>query len=340
MKIIVDDQIPLVDELFAGHQLVKKPGNSICREDLLDAQMLWVRTVTPVNAELLSETAVRFVGAATAGYDHMDTEWLQNHDIGWAYAPGANAGAVAEYVLCAIAALRTQGHLLGKSLRAGVIGAGHVGQLVVDYLLQAGFEVIINDPPRHLFERDFSSTALNNFRDLDLLCLHPSLTFRGAHPSHHLLSDSFLSRQKKGMVLLNASRGAVLDTQVLLQQPHLLLCLDVWENEPNINLDLLRQAVIATPHIAAYSIQAKHRASELLYQEAQQFFTLPDRNIIAAQAGHQPLAQDWETRALEIFDPLQYTEKMREELLKNEAEAAEKFLELRKNYQWRKSLLS
>ena len=149
---------------------------------------------------------------------------------------------------------------------------------MTDYLAQAGFQLVLNDPPRAAREPGFQSTPLTEFADLDLLCLHPALVREGAYPSWHLLDDSFLKRQKSGMVLLNASRGAVLDTEVLLRQRHLQLCLDVWEHEPEINLELLRRTVIATPHIAAYSIDAKRRASELLYQQAQKFFGWPAKS--------------------------------------------------------------
>ncbi len=341
MQIVVDEQIPLVDDLFAGHSLVKKPGEAISRTDLSQADMLWVRTVTQVGEELLAGTSVRFVGTATAGYDHLDTGWLDRNGIAWAYAPGANAVAVAEYVLCVIAALRARDQLRGPSLRAGVIGVGKVGRIVTDYLAEVGFQLVLHDPPRTAREPGFQSTPLAEFENLDLLCLHPALVREGPYPSWHLLDDSFLRRQKSGMVLLNASRGAVLDTQVLLRQGHIKLCLDVWEHEPEINLELLERTVIATPHIAAYSIDAKRRASELLYRQAQKFFQLPVKNsFINENSGKSLLGLDWEKRVLEIFDPLAYSERMREELLKDRQNSAKQFLRLRQTYPWRKSLSS
>ncbi len=140
--------------------------------------MLWVRTVTQVDEALLAGTGVRFVGTATAGYDHLDTGWLDRNGIAWAYAPGANAVAVAEYVLCVIAALRTRDQLRGPSLRAGVIGVGQVGRIVADYLAQAGFQLILNDPPRAAPSRVLN-TPLTEFANLDLLCLHPALVRAG-----------------------------------------------------------------------------------------------------------------------------------------------------------------
>ncbi len=338
MNIVVDEQIPLVDELLTGHRVVKKPGLEICREDLRDAQMLWVRTQTQVNADLLRDTPVRFVGAATAGYDHLDTDWLEKHGIFWTNAPGANAIAVVEYVLMVIAALQSQNILTHGSLRAGVIGVGRVGSLVKEYLAQAGFQVLLNDPPRAEKEADFYSHSLEEFADLDLICIHPSLTRRGLYPSYHLLADEFFQNLKAGAVVLNAARGEVLATEVLLRQKHLYLCCDVWENEPDINAELLRRAIIATPHIAAYSVAAKKRASLMLYSRAQDFFGWPQRHS-PIETAIKNLPNDWQKQALEIFDPLAYTAQMQEYLMAG-SHIAEKFLDLRKNYPWRKSLLS
>jgi len=338
MKIIADDQIPLIDELFDSHHLVKKPGALIENKDLQDAGMLWVRTLTPVTEELLRHSPVKFVGAATAGYDHLDIQSLVRRGIAWAYAPGANAKAVAEYVLCVIAALRQRNLLLPGKLKAGVIGAGYVGSLVAQYLAKIGFQVILNDPPRAAREPGFLSQPLAELVDLDLLCLHPALTREGEHPSFHLLGEDFFKRQKPGMVFLNAARGEIVDTQVLLKQRHIHLCLDVWENEPEINLELLNRVLIATPHIAAYSTAAKCRASLLLYQQAKQFFNLPCQDKLA-DSPSQPISWlDWEGAALDLFDVYQYAQKMREILTVDNNRVGEKFSQLRKNYIFRKEL--
>jgi erythronate-4-phosphate dehydrogenase len=337
MKIVADDQIPLIDELFGQDTVVKKPGQQIQRADLVDADVLLVRTVTSVNADLLTQTSVRWVGAATAGYDHLDTAWLDEQGIAWAYAPGANAQAVLEYVLCVIAALRAQGYLRSGLLRAGVIGVGRVGRLVASYLEKMGFEVMLNDPPRAVRDETFHSTPLSEFADLDLLCLHPALIRHGLYPSYHLLNDDFWRRQKPGMVLLNAARGEIVATDVLLRQTHLRLCLDVWENEPSISLDLLRAAVIATPHIAAYSVQAKRQASLLLYHQLQAWAGGGHAAPLPEMAALGDLFDGWESRALSVFNPLSLTQQMRQLLLAPAAAAAQEFLRLRQEYPWREN---
>lgn len=339
MKIVADDQIPLVDELFEGANIVKKPGECIHREDLIDADILWVRTVTLVDSSLLAGTSVRFVGTATAGTDHLDISWLEQQGIGWGYAKGANAKAVAEYVLCIIAALH-QSNRLTICGRAGIIGVGHVGKMVSQYLKYLGWAVLLNDPPRSAHDSSFYSTPLDQFCDLDLICVHCSLVKKGPYPSFHLLNDDFFKKQKPGTVLLNAARGGVIDTRVLLQQTHLQLCLDVWENEPNISVNLLRMAATASPHIAGYSVSAKKTASILLYQQAKSYFNLPDREDVEKLVDDQIDWRHWEQRALKIYNPFGETHKMRETLLAIEdpAAIAAGYLRLRKEYLWRGSL--
>lgn len=340
MLIVADEQIPLIDILFEDFHLIKKPGTEITRQDLTYADMLWVRTLTRVDSALLSGSAVRFVGTATAGFDHLDTEWLAKNGIAWGYAPGANSMAVAEYVLCVIAALRDNNMLPKKPLRAGIIGVGHVGSAVARSLQAIGFKVMENDPPRGQSDRHFYSTPLSEFKELDLICLHPALHYHEPFASYHMLDENFFRMQKNGTVLINASRGAVVDSDILLKQNHLNLCLDVWENEPDINIALLAKTTVATPHIAGYSVDAKRRASLLLYQQAQSLLKLPEK-IKFKDYQHEPVnVADWESRALTVFNPITYTDKMKKYLIGNAKEIGQRFLELRKQYPWRESFFS
>ncbi len=310
-------------------------------EDILDADMLWVRTLTQVNEQLLANSQIRFVGTATAGFDHLDVAWFERKGIKWANAPGANAATVAEYVLCCLAALQQEG-LCNVPARAAVIGVGQVGSCVADFLQQLGWEVILNDPPRQQLQIDFNSVPLDQVSDVDLICVHAALTYDGQFPSYHLLSDDFLKRQKPGCVLINAGRGGLIATEVLLQQTHLHLCLDVWENEPDINLRLLKQARIATPHIAGYGIEAKYRASMMLYKQAQTFFGWPEKKLeeVEWQQGIGKKINNWQELALAVYDPLAHTAHMRQQLLKNSNQVPEEFLKLRSEYLWRKSWAS
>jgi erythronate-4-phosphate dehydrogenase len=307
---------------------------------------LLVRSITRVNQNLLQHSRIKFVGSGTAGTDHMDLTWLQNNHISYATAKGCNAIAVAEYVVCSIAALQKQGLLTGKKLRAGVVGVGYVGREVVTRLKALGFEVLVNDPPRALQEPDFISMPLTDFQDLDLICLHTPLTTSGDHATHHLINQDFLQRQKPGCVLLNAGRGEVIAVEDLWHYgQHLLWCFDVWPDEPNISVALLHQAKLATPHIAGYTVEAKLRAVHMLYQAAQLALQLPGQSILPSPfdgTTELKLASavlTWQDILLSHYNPLLDTENTRSTLLAcNSTARGQCFDELRQHHPQRHEL--
>lgn len=316
MKLVLDEKIPMLKEYFSDHtEVITLPGQHITRHELQTADVLCVRTVTPVNQALLDNTPVRFVASATAGIDHLDTDWLDAHPITWVHAPGCNADAVAEYVVYCMAALQTIGHLQGNHLRAGVIGCGATGSRVAKNLSRLGFDVIANDPPRALKDDTFCSTPLTEFFDLDLICVHTPHTTTGEHPTHHLLDADFLTRLKPGCVLLNAGRGACINTKALLKQPDIVLCLDVFEDEPHIHPALLERCAIATPHIAGYSFAAKMRATDMIADPLSAWLNTPfkknDQHL-------KPITVDvnqpgWASTLLTFYNPLTDTKQLKDE---------------------------
>ena len=338
---MADKHIPWIREFFADQgELVLKAGTDITRHDLIDATILLTRTVTPINADLLQHTTVTYVGSVTAGYDHIDIEWLKEAGITWSYAPSANATAVAQYVLCCIAYWMIEQKLSSDS-QIGVVGIGHVGSQVVRYLNQLHFTVVYNDPPRTEQEPSFISTPLSKLHDVDLLTLHTPLTTTGKYPTHHLIDAAFLARLKPGCILLNTGRGAVIDNQALLSASHVTIGLDVWEQEPNINLALLEKAMIATPHVAGYSEEAKCRATRQVYEQARQYFgwknavspTTPE--VFQPTALALPSQASWEEAVLHIYHPRLDTELMKKTLLKHPQTAAYHFEQLRREYPFR-----
>jgi erythronate-4-phosphate dehydrogenase len=336
MKIVADENIPLLDHYFGSHsELLLKPGRLITRDDLFDADILLVRSVTKVNELLLHNTPVKFVGSTTAGADHLDTEWLDHAGIAWDVAAGCNALAVSEYVICVIAALQKQGLLLQAKMRAGVVGVGNVGRLVVDKLQKLGFEVIQYDPLRAEHEENFASVSWDEMQDLDFISLHTPLTYQGAYPTHHLIEKSFLQRQKPGCVLLSAGRGEVVSFEDLKQYgKHLHWCLDVWENEPLIDLDVLVEALIATPHIAGYSVESKLRGIEMIYQIAIEKNVVPESTVLPVLSPEyeNPVKKinmsNWRDAVLQIYDPQETTTIMKKVL----SEGLASFDYLRKNF--------
>lgn len=322
MKIVADAHIPLVEHYFEVYgELILKPGRAMTYQDVKDADILLVRSITCVNQELLSNSKVKFVGSVTAGADHLDTKWLDAAGILWSVAEGFNAPPVADTVISIIAALQKNNFLSQKSLRAAVIGVGHVGQRVVDRLKLLNFDVVVCDPLRAENEKDFSSVPIEEITDCDLLSLHVPLTRTGQHATYHLIEKNFLKRQKANCVLLDTSRGSVIHPEHLKHHgKNLCWCLDVWENEPWIDKEILASALIATPHIAGYSMQSKQRGIAMIYQAACQSKVILPLAITALPMPEQTISfqgqlKTWQDVVLAIFDPLAMTEKMKATLL-------------------------
>jgi erythronate-4-phosphate dehydrogenase len=336
VKIVADENIPLVAHYFGQNaELVLKSGRSITRDDVSAADILLVRSVTKVDRLLLHDTSIKFVGSTTAGADHLDTEYMDQNGIAWSIAAGCNAEAVAEYVVCVVAVLQKKELLQRPRLRAGVIGVGHVGRLVVEKLIALGFDVVQCDPFRAEIESDFSHTDIADFHNLDFISIHVPLTHHGKHPSFHLIDKNFLQRQKQNCILLNAGRGEVISfADLKMHGNHLIWCLDVWENEPQIDLEILSSAFIATPHIAGYSVQSKYRGIEMIYHAAVEKNILPSSHVISdVKYPEKSIVMSenkitWQDVALEIFNPLTVTEWMKENILTQ----SRSFDELRKTF--------
>ena len=297
MKIVADRDIFAVEAVFGSlGELVTLPGREITRRELIDADALLVRSVLPVHGPLLQGTGVGFVGSATSGLDHIDSAWLDANGISLAHCRGANARAVVEYCLGAIARLRLAGCIDGSNPRIGVIGAGAIGGELARTMLGLGHEVVVCDPPLAEAGRkhpDFAWQSLAAALDCDIVSLHVPLTASGAHATRGMLGAAALSTLRPGAVLINASRGGVVDEAALLgrlQSGRLLHCvIDVWRDEPRVNAELARMADIATPHIAGYSEQAKWGASLMLARQLALYFGI-DEPAPTATPGPAPLA--------------------------------------------------
>lgn len=322
MKIVADKHIPFVSEYFSSYgELILKSGREITPNDVKDADLLLVRSITPVNEMLLADSTVKFVGSVTAGIDHLDTHWLDQAGILWRAAEGFNAIPVADYVVSVVAALQRKQLLSFSGMKAAVIGVGHVGQLVVDRLRLLGFEVVQCDPLRANVEKDFQSVPFEQIAGVDLISLHVPLTIDGECPTYHMIDQAFLRRQKPRAVLLNASRGSVINSQALLQYgAHLCWCLDVWENEPAVDKRMLQNAFIATPHIAGYSVQSKIRGIDMIYRAACASDILQPQLVNPVAIPYQELSfsglqHHWQDIVMGVFNPLIMSAMMRSLLL-------------------------
>jgi len=268
VRILIDEAIPL-PHLFAPLGDVQSfSGRALSRELLHHADALIVRSVTRVDAALLDGSPVRFVGTATTGLDHIDTTYLNHRGIRLAAAEGSNCRGVAEYVLAAIHHLsqRWGGSLSAKTL--AVIGRGRIGSLVADWASHCGMTVLACDPPL----ADLGTPGLHRFEDIaahcDLVTLHVPLTAAGPHQTLNMVNRDWLARLRPGCILINTSRGEVIDEAALaaavrsgsLAAP----VLDVWQNEPRPDPKLVALAAVATPHVAGYTAQSKTRAAQML----------------------------------------------------------------------------
>ncbi|WP_444930432.1 4-phosphoerythronate dehydrogenase [Microbulbifer sp. SSSA002] len=303
LKIVADENIPALEEYFGDlGTLERYHGRTLSREQLIDADILLVRSVTQVDQSLLEGTRVRFVGSCTIGTDHLDTQWLQRNEIFWSAAPGCNANSVVEYVFCTLAALNIDWQ--GRSF--GIVGCGNVGGLLQQRLHALGVSCAVYDP--WLPENPDAST-LEKVLSQDIVCLHAPLVKGGTYPSFHMIGAEQLQQLRDGSVLISAGRGGVVDNRALLAEiqrnKRFTTVLDVWENEPDIDTELLEQVDLGTPHIAGYSLDGKLAGTRMI------------REALCRELGIAPLSSEYrptetpreiaadsaEDLLLQIYDP-------------------------------------
>lgn len=279
LNIVVDENIPAAEACFSGlGKVIKLPGRHLCNADVRDADVLVVRSITQVNQSLLAGSKVRFVGTATIGVDHVDTDWLQQQGICFTNAPGCNAQSVVDYVMTALLELESSRDfsLAGKSV--GIIGLGNVGSRLQAVCKAMGLTVLACDPPLQQAGTN-GLVSSDEAWQADIVSLHVPLVKDGAFPTLYLGDYRRLHSMVPNAVLINSSRGAVVDNRalsnVLNERPDLCAVLDVWEGEPLVNRELVSQVDIATPHIAGYSHDGKVRGTWMIYQKLCEFLQQP-----------------------------------------------------------------
>jgi len=346
MKIIADENIPCVQQAFASlGEVSLLPGRDMQAEQVRDADILLVRSVTRVDAALLEGSSVRFVGSATIGFDHVDRDYLQQQGIGFATAPGSNATSAAEYVVSALMVLSArQGfELAGKTV--GIIGCGNVGSRVRQKLSALGMQCRANDPPLQAGGDHDDFVSLDEVLQADIVTVHVPLTKTSRYPTFHLVNETFLERLKPGAIFINTSRGAVADNRaleaLLASRDDLSVVLDVWEDEPSISASLLRQVDLGTPHIAGYSYDGKLRGTEMIYRAASEYFAQP---VVWHAADELPPVATIDMRSRETgnalvsamvlgaYDVRQDDARLRATLALSAAERTSAFDRLRKDY--------
>jgi erythronate-4-phosphate dehydrogenase len=277
MKIIADANIPFVKECFSSIGDVEViGGRQITHEVVTDADVLLVRSITPIFADLLTGSKVRFVATATIGFDHVDVGFLRQNCIGFASAPGSNANSAAEYVIAALLEVGQKHNITLEGKSIGIIGVGNVGSRVAKKCEALGMKVFLNDPPLYRQTDDAKYLPIQELFDCDFITMHTPLTFEGIDKTFHLADGNFFESLKKGCIFINASRGGVVDSEALkaaIQSGRLqAVALDVWENEPKIETALLEMVDIGTPHIAGYSLDGKIAGLIMIYKSVCEYF--------------------------------------------------------------------
>ena len=284
MKIIIDDKIPYIQGAFEPiADVVYLPGSKTTPEITKDADAIVTRTRTICNEKLLAGSSVKFIATATIGFDHIDTDYCDAAGIKWTNAPGCNSKSVEQYIASTLMVLAERKNLQLKDLTIGVVGVGNVGSKVARICNLFGMKVLLNDPPRGRVETTETFVSLKQvMEEADIITLHVPLNMKGEDATFHLGNEQFFSELKRKPVLINSCRGEVIDTNAVktaLKSGMIstFVC-DCWENEPDIDPELLANTEIATPHIAGYSKDGKATGTQMSVHAISQFFELGMEN--------------------------------------------------------------
>lgn len=337
MKVIVDDKIPFIREALAGiaDEVVYLPGREFTPEVVKEADALVVRTRTRCDRRLLEGSRVKFIATATIGFDHIDTEYCREAGIAWRNAPGCNSASVEQYVESSLLLLeRLRGRQL-QGMTLGVVGVGNVGSKVAAMARRLGMRVLLNDLPRQEVEgSDGFSPLAQLAEECDVITFHVPLNRGGRFHTYHLADEAFFGSLKRRPVIINTSRGEVVETESLLKALDKGMVseavIDVWEHEPDISLELLDKVFLGTPHIAGYSADGKANATRMALDALCSHFGIKADYTIEppAPACTMIVARSYADACLQMYDPRRDCEALRAH--------PEKFEYLRGNYPLRR----
>lgn len=283
IKVIIENKIPFIKGLLDDLcDVVYLSPEDINRQSVRDADALIVRTRTRCDESLLDGSRCRFIATATIGTDHIDLGYCHRQGITVKNAPGCNAPAVAQYTFASIARWlkNRDAGCRPDLLTIGIIGVGNVGSIIEKWARSMGMKVLLCDPPRAEIEcsGDFVSTD-EIAAKCDIITFHTPHVTGGKYPTHHLCDEAFLNKVTRHPLVINCARGPIVDTPALVSAIENNkvsdVVIDCWEGEPSVSPRLLSMALIATPHIAGYSLQGKIRATRMVTDAFTQYFGLP-----------------------------------------------------------------
>lgn len=278
LKIVADNTIPYLKGIAEPvAEMIYVNSKCFTPEIIKEADALIVRSIDKCTRQLLEGSSVKLITTATIGFDHIDTHYCQEAGITWYNAPGCNAASVGQYILASLLTLSLRKGVSLKGKTIGIVGVGHVGQIVEHLCRVMGMRVLRNDPPRAKAEGNDGFVSLDQIaEEADIITLHVPFTREGDYPTYHLADTSFFQKLKKNPWFINSCRGAVHDTEALLAAKRegkiSELIIDCWENEPVISRELLQEAAIATPHIAGFSADGKANGTRICLEHIADFF--------------------------------------------------------------------
>jgi erythronate-4-phosphate dehydrogenase len=281
MKVVADNKIPFLKNVLEPYaEVVYLPGDKITRNDLLDADALITRTRTKCDDKLLAGTKVKFIATATIGFDHINIDRCSENGVVWTNAPGCNSGSVYQYIASALCVLSLKYGFDFSDKTIGIIGHGNVGKKIAKLGRLLGLKVLVNDPPLARTEKNHRYVSLDEIIETcDIITCHVPLNLDGEDKTFHLFDEKRLLQLKPETFFFNCSRGEVVDnralTQILKNRKIKGALLDVWENEPDIEQELVDLLEFATPHIAGYSADGKANGTSMSVQALSRFFKLP-----------------------------------------------------------------
>jgi erythronate-4-phosphate dehydrogenase len=281
LRIVADDKIPFLKGALEPYaEMIYVQGSEISSETLMHTDALLIRTRTKCNESLLKGTNVRFIGTATIGFDHIDTNYCSRNKIIWTNAPGCNSSSVQQYISAALLKLASENNFRLKNKTLGIIGVGNVGSKVEKFARLIGMNVLLNDPPREREEGKKNFQSLDAvLSESDIITVHVPLNITGEDHTFHLFNGTAFRKVKKSSWFINSSRGEVTDTKDLIEALNSGMLrgsiIDVWENEPVINLELMHLVSVATPHIAGYSTDGKANGTAMVVNSISKYFNLP-----------------------------------------------------------------
>lgn len=314
MRVIIDSKIPYIKGVIENlaDEAIYVEGKDFSPSLVKDADALIIRTRTRCDRSLLEGSRVKWIATATIGFDHIDVEYCRKAGIVWCNAPGCNAGSVAQYICSSLLLLQRDKHLSLRDSCLGVVGVGHVGSKVVEVGQRLGMNVLQCDPPRAgNGEKGFFPLEVLK-ENCDVLTFHTPLTRAGACPTFHLADEAFFASLRRHPYLINTSRGEVVDNRALLEAlrsgvvPDAVV--DVWENEPDINRELLERVMIGTPHIAGYSADGKSNATRMVLDAYCRFFRIKADYRILPPPPAQPVLRVEDEAEAQLLSYHPYTD--------------------------------